>query len=83
MISPFAMWTRMMDAARPLAHGSEGVGDLGRIRQHIIDARTALIQGAMIHPLTADYAERARMVPEKSEAFFSSSIEGVSKRWMV
>lgn len=81
MINPFAMWARMMDAALELSRTGQQASETFAASHAVIDARSALIRGAMAEPLTADYAELARMVPEKVEAFSQSGSAVVTEWW--
>lgn len=81
MINPFAIWTRMMDAALELSRTGQKASETFAASHAVIDARSALIRSAMTEPLTADYAELARMVPEKVEAFSQAGSAVVTQWW--
>lgn len=81
MINPFAMWARMMDAALELSRTGQKASETFAASHTVIDARSALIRGAMAEPLAADYAELARMVPEKVEAFSRAGSAVVTQWW--
>lgn len=73
MIDPFSAWSRMVAAGVEMQstwlRGVETV----QASSAVIVARTAKMRAAAGAPLEADFAEFARMVPEKVEAFGRSA----------
>lgn len=80
MFNAFTMWTRMMDAARDIARTGQKASETLAATHAVIDTRIDVIRDAITSPLTADYAELGRMVPEKVEAF-SKAGSAVAAEW--
>lgn len=73
MFNPFEAWSRMASAGLDMqTTWLRGVETL-RASNDVIGARTALIRAATVSPLSGDYTELSRMVPEKVEAFSRSA----------
>ncbi len=80
MIDPFSAWLRLMDAAAGMARTGSRASETLSASNDVIAKRSAIISSAMAVPLTADYAEISRIVPEKIEAFSRSGL-AVLKEW--
>ena len=72
MIDPCAYWTRVMSAWGSVGATGERLGETATASQAVIASRTNTIGAAMRSPLSGDYAELGRMVPEKVAAFSAS-----------
>jgi hypothetical protein len=77
MLDPFTTWTRMLGAASRAATTGRQMSETLSASQEVIAKRTGMMQS----PLTADYAELGRMIPEKVEAFSKSSIAVATEWW--
>lgn len=73
MIDPFNAWSRMVKAGLDLQ--STWVRGLETLQasSDVVSARSGMIRAAAASPLSGDYAELSRMVPEKVEAFGRSA----------
>ncbi|MEO5866001.1 MAG: hypothetical protein ABIS14_07715 [Sphingomonas sp.] len=69
MIGPFAYWTRVMSGWQTVSETGTQLAETTEASQQVIAARANTIRDAVTSPLTADYAELSRMVPEKIAAF--------------
>ncbi|MEV5023109.1 hypothetical protein MRBLMA1_002980 [Sphingobium sp. LMA1-1-1.1] len=70
--SPLATWSQMFVIGFDLQRTWMKATETLLASQRVIDARTILICNAGRSPLTGDYRELSRMVPEKIEAFTQS-----------
>jgi hypothetical protein len=68
MFMSCAAMARAMQAGLDFAEVSTKTSELGAAANAVISERVALMSKAMRNPLAADYAEFARMVPEKVTA---------------
>jgi hypothetical protein len=75
---PFHGWNRMMAAGASMLdtqmRALEMLGSAGEV----IAARSTIIGEAMASPMTGDYAEMQRMVPEKIDAFARAGVAGAA-----
>lgn len=78
MIDPLAYWTRVMSAWGSVGTTHERLNETATASQAVIASRTTTIGEAMRSPLSGDYAELGRMVPEKVAAFSQSGTAGLS-----
>ncbi|MGY2732854.1 hypothetical protein [Sphingomonas sp. UYP23] len=78
MIDPFAYWTRVMSAWGSVGATGERLSETATASHAVIASRTTTIGEAMRSPLSGDYAELGRMVPEKVAAFSQSGTAGLS-----
>jgi hypothetical protein len=78
MIDPLAYWTRVMSAWGSVGATHERLNETATASQAVIASRTNTIGAAMRSPLSGDYAELGRMVPEKVAAFSQSGTAGLS-----
>jgi hypothetical protein len=77
MFDPFSSWTRMLGAASSVAATGRHMSETLSASQEVIAKRTAMMQS----PLTADYAELGRMIPEKIDAFSIAGIAVATQWW--
>jgi hypothetical protein len=77
MLDPFTTWRRMLGAASSLAATGHRMSETLSAAQEVIARRTDMMQS----PLTADYVELGRMVPEKIEAFSEAGIAVATGWW--
>ncbi|MEA3389863.1 hypothetical protein [Sphingobium sp. CCH11-B1] len=70
--SPLATWSHMFAIGFDMQRTWMKATETLLASQRVIDARTILIRNAGQSPLTGDYRELSRMVPEKIEAFTQS-----------
>ncbi|MEG3176221.1 hypothetical protein U1872_08280 [Sphingomonas sp. RB3P16] len=77
MIDPFAYWTRVAAAWGSVGATGERLGETASASHAVIASRTNTIGEAMRSPLSGDYAELGRMVPEKVAAFSQSGNAGM------
>lgn len=80
MLDPFTTWSRLVAAATGASRTGQQVTETLLAAQRVIDRRTDIIRNAARSPLDADYAELARMVPEKVEAF-STALSAMANEW--
>lgn len=78
MIDPLAYWTRVMSAWGSVGTTRNRMGETATASHAVIASRTNTIGEAMRSPLSGDYAELGRMVPEKVAAFSQSGTAGLS-----
>lgn len=62
------------DVLAAATQNASGAGDLAVAAGHVIAKRLTLGMAALLNPLRADYAEFARIVPEKVEAFSAAGM---------
>ncbi len=77
MLDPFTTWRRMLGAAASVATTGHRVSETLTAAQEVVARRTTMMQS----PLTADYAELGRMIPEKLAAFSSAGAAVASEWW--
>jgi hypothetical protein len=77
MLDPFTTWSRMLGAAARAATTGRQVSETLSASQEVISRRTGMMQS----PLTADYVELGRMVPEKIEAFSKAGVAVATEWW--
>lgn len=70
--SPLATWSHMFAIGFDVQRTWMKAAETLLASQRVVDARTILIRNAGQYPLTGDYRELSRMVPEKIEAFTQS-----------
>lgn len=78
MFDPFSVWSRMVSAGLDMQSAWLRSAVTMRVSGDVIGARTEIIRAATAAPLTGNYAELSRMVPEKVAAF-SRSAEVVAR----
>lgn len=71
-VSPFDMWTRMMNAGLDMAATGQRMNETMIAAGSVVRHRGQTIDAAMRNPLTADHAELGLMMSEKAEAFTSA-----------
>lgn len=81
MLDPFTAWTRLLSAAFDLGRIGQNASATITASQDVIARRTDIMAAAMRSPMTGDYAELARMVPEKVEAFSKGSAAMANEWW--
>lgn len=81
MLDPFTAWTRLMSAAFDLSRTGLKASATIAASQDVIARRTDILAAAARSPLTADYGEMARMMPEKVEAFSKGGAAMISELW--
>lgn len=81
MLTPFTFWARMMEASLELSGAGQKVSETLTASRDVIGVRSEMIRTALKSPLAADYAELARMVPEKVEAFSQAGSAIVTEWW--
>jgi len=81
MLDPFTAWTRLMSAAFDLGRTGQNASATIAASQDVIARRTDIVAAAMRSPMTGDYAELARMVPEKVEAFSKGGVAMAGEWW--
>lgn len=69
MIDPVSYWTRMLASWRMAGSTGTQMAETVGASHDVIRARSEIMRSAFLSPLTADYPELARMMPEKVEAF--------------
>lgn len=80
MLDPFTYWSRVMRSWQMLGDTGEKLVKTASASRDVVAARTEIMQSAMLSPITADYGELARMVPEKVAAF-SEAGNVISTAW--
>jgi hypothetical protein len=78
MFDPFNAWFRMVSAGLDMQSTWLRSAETMRASGDVIGVRTEMMRAATVAPLTGDYAELSRMVPEKVAAF-SRSAEVVAR----
>ena len=73
MIDPFSAWSRMVSAGLDMQSTWLRSLETLQASHDVVGARTEKIRAAAASPLTGDYAELSRMVPEKLDAFGRSA----------
>lgn len=81
MFNPFTLWVRMIDATVELSRTGQKVAETLAASNDVITMRSDMIRTALGSPLEANYAELARMVPEKVEAFSKAGSAMVTGWW--
>jgi hypothetical protein len=81
MTDPFSYWTRLMASWRLAGATGAQVAETAGASHDVIKARSDLMRDALLFPLTADYPELARMVPEKLEAFSAAGTAVMTAWW--
>lgn len=69
MFDPFSYWSRVADSWMMMNATGERLARTAGASMDVISARSDKIAEALRSPMTGDYAELSRMVPEKVEAF--------------
>ena len=69
MIDPFPMWYRLGQAALKMSATAARAMETTAATPEIVAKRTVMIAEAMWSPLTGNYGELSRMIPEKAAAF--------------
>ena len=77
MLDPFTSWTRMIAAASRVAGTGRQISETLSASQEVIAKRTDMMQS----PMTADYVELGRMIPEKVEAFSKAGVAVATEWW--
>jgi len=77
MLDPFTTWNRMLATASRVANTGRQFSETLSASQEVIAKRTDMMQS----PLTADYVELSRMVPEKVEAFSKAGVAVATEWW--
>ena len=77
MLDPFTTWSRMLVAGSSVADTGRRLSETLSASQEVIAKRTDMMQS----PLTADYVELGRMIPEKVEAFSKAGIAVATGWW--
>lgn len=67
--TPFGIWQDMWQNSLRLAEAGIKASETMQASAQVIGSRCRSISEAVRDPLTGDYAELARMVPEKADAF--------------
>ena len=80
MIGMFEAWSRMVDASMAITATGIKMMETSKASSQVISARTDIIAAAVKSPLTGDYTELAKMIPEKVDAF-SRAGSSVSNIW--
>jgi hypothetical protein len=70
---PFAFWSSLWRSGMTMAETGGKFAEMMRAATDVVDSRTRTMAAATRNPLTADYHELGRMVPEKVEAFSASA----------
>ena len=65
----FDFWAGMYRTGRVWMQTGDKMSETLQASNTVIDARTGMMQDAARSPMTGNYAELSRMVPEKVEAF--------------
>jgi ABC-type taurine transport system substrate-binding protein len=73
MFDPFSAWSRMVSAGLDMQSTWLRSAETMRASGDVIKVRTEMMRAATTAPLTGDYAELSRMVPEKVAAFSRSA----------
>ena len=73
MLDSFSAWSRMVSAGLEAQSTWLRSAETLRASGEVIGARTEMMRAATASPLTGDYAELSRMVPEKVAAFSRSA----------
>lgn len=81
MLNPFTAWTRLMSAGMDLSRTGQDVSATLTASGEVIARRTDMMAAAMRSPLTGDYAELAKMVPEKIDAFSKGGAAMATEWW--
>lgn len=81
MFDPFANWRRFVASGISIMETNARVVETMRASSEVIAARSAVIRSTMRSPMSGDYAELGRMVPEKIDAFSQAASVMVSAWW--
>jgi hypothetical protein len=81
MIDPFSYWTRVLASWRMAGATGTQMAQIAGASHDVIEARSDIMRDAMLSPLTGDYPELARMVPEKLEAFSAAGTAVMAAWW--
>jgi hypothetical protein len=77
---PFSYWSRVADSWMMMNATGERLARTAAASLEVISARSDKIGSAMRSPMTGDYVELSRMVPEKVEAF-SAVATVIAQAW--
>jgi hypothetical protein len=75
---PFQGWNRMVAAGASMVDTQLRALQMLNTAGEVIAARSTIIGEALASPMTGDYAEMQRMVPEKIEAFARAGVAGAT-----
>ncbi|BBD02807.1 MULTISPECIES: hypothetical protein [Sphingobium] len=78
MFDPFSAWSRMVSAGLDMQSTWLRSAETMRASGDVITARTEMMRMATAAPITGNYVELSRMVPEKVAAF-SRSAEAIAR----
>ena len=81
MFDPFSAWSRMVSAGLDMQSTWLRSAETMRASGDVIGVRTEMMRAATVAPLTGNYAELSRMVPEKVAAFSRSAVSSRATRW--
>jgi hypothetical protein len=81
MVATFAQWGRLVTASLEMAQTGWRFGEMMMAAKDVVGDRTSMLQAAAVSPLTGDYAELGRLVPEKVEAFSKAGSDVVAEWW--
>lgn len=81
MIDPFTAWMRLAAAAFDMSRTGHRASDLMHASREVVQKRSGMMAVAMRSPVDGDYAELARMVPEKIGAFSSAGVAIARQCW--
>lgn len=81
MLDPFTFWTRTMSAALDIGKTGVRSAETMRASGDVIASRSATMRDAIGSPMTADYGELMRMVPEKVGAFSKAGVAIMGECW--
>lgn len=73
MFDPFSVWSRVMSAGLDMQSTWLRSAETLRASGDVIGARTEMMRSATAAPLSGNYAELSRIVPEKVAAFSGSA----------
>jgi hypothetical protein len=81
MLDPFTFYTRMMSTAFNMAGTAHWTSETLSASGEVIATRSGIMGEAARSPLTGDYAELSRMVPEKVDAFSKAGAAMAGDLW--
>jgi hypothetical protein len=81
MLDPFTFYSRMISAAFGMAGTAQRASEMLNASGEVIARRTAMMGDAARSPLSGNYAELGRIVPEKLEAFSKANAAMASDWW--
>ncbi len=83
MFDPFAYHRRLVAAALSMTTIAQRSSEMASASHHVIAKRSEMMAAAARSPIDGNYAELARMVPEKLDAFTRAGAAVASDWWAI